>query len=147
MAEVAIREDPGGCIPGAPEVNHCHCAGCSAAITVEALNRADASVGDRVRVSHEPGAVLRSLGALIGIPLLGLVAGASFGGILYRMLVVQGFLAFLVVGASLAAGIVLGLIVYRRDAVEKHPIILEIMDRPRTAKVDASSIRSLGNEL
>lgn len=135
-AQVVIQQDPGGCIPGAPGVNHCHCAGCSASITVEALNRADASVGDLVRVSHEPGAVLRSAGALIGIPLLGLIVGVSIGSILYQRLLVQGLVAFLMGGAFFVAGIAVGAFVRRRDALEKQPIVTEIMD-PAFQKIQA----------
>jgi len=128
-AEILIQADPGGCIPGAPEVNHCHCSGCSSRITVDASNDIGALPGDRVQVDHRPGAVLRSVGSLLGIPALGLLFGLLAGGALYNRSEVGGNAALLLGGALFLAGVVAGIVVYRRVSAYCRPFINRILSK------------------
>ncbi|MBW1783004.1 MAG: SoxR reducing system RseC family protein, partial [Deltaproteobacteria bacterium] len=78
-AEVIIGPDSSG-IPGAsPRVNRhvCHCATDGSTLTIEALNRVGAGVGDRVIVSRDTAGLVKNAAVLLGIPLMALTAGIA----------------------------------------------------------------------
>ncbi|NVM20927.1 MAG: SoxR reducing system RseC family protein [Desulfobacterales bacterium] len=125
-AEVIISPGVPG-IPGAPEVSAkvCHCPTDGSSVTIEALNRAGAGVGDLVCISRTPGVLIKNAAALLGIPalgaILGLAAGARFAG--------RGAIAFTAVGLLL--GIIVGAAIYRRLSVHNQPVISRVI-RTRT---------------
>lgn len=126
-ATVLIQTEPGGCIPGAQEVNHCHCSGCSSRIIVEATNELGAVTGQRVRVSHRPGVVMKSVGMLLGIPSGGILLGWSLGAVLFYHFAAASLLAFLVGAVISLGGITSGLLLYRRGMDEARPYITRIV--------------------
>jgi len=76
-AEVIIQPGSMG-VPGAsPQINRrvCHCATDGSTITIEALNRVGAGVGDWVSVSRNATEMIRNAALLLGIPIIGLIAG------------------------------------------------------------------------
>ncbi len=73
--EILIQPDRTG-DPNAPA---CHCGSKRTMFRIEALNRAGAQVGDWVSVSRDSSYIVRNIGALIGIPLAGLIAGVALG--------------------------------------------------------------------
>ena len=125
--KVLIRSDTGGCIPGAAQMNHCHCSGCSSRITVEASNDIGASPGDWVRVDHKPGAVIKSVGSLLGIPGMGLLIGWGVGAFFSSGFSVSDLTAFIVGGVVFAAAVVVGVSIFRRMGDETRPFIGRIL--------------------
>lgn len=138
-AKVLIRSDTGGCIPGAPQVNHCHCSGCSSRITVEASNDIGASPGDWVRVDHKPGAVIKSVGSLLGIPGVGLLAGWGAGMLLSYGFSVASLTALTVGGMIFAAAVLVGVTAYRKMGDEIRPFIERILSRAVTGTLSAQT--------
>ena len=127
--KVLIRSDTGGCIPGAAQMNHCHCSGCSSRITVEASNDIGAGPGDWVRVEHRPGAVIKSVGSLLGVPGAGLLAGWGAGAFLSSGFSVGDPAAFIIGGAVFAAAVVAGVTAYRKMGDETRPYIGRILSK------------------
>lgn len=117
-AEIVIRPDKPG-IPDAPEISRrvCHCATDASMVRIEALNRADARVGDWVSVYRKPGVVLKNAVALIGFPLAGAIAGAALGRTL------GGAATAIVALAGALFGMMLGIRSYRRLSGENLMII------------------------
>ncbi len=74
---VTVKKQSGGC-ESCPGNSLCTTAGVGEA-SVEALNQADAHVGDTVRVSIRPYAYLKGTALLYGIPSLMLIIGAVMG--------------------------------------------------------------------
>ena len=138
-AKVLIRSDTGGCIPGAPQVNHCHCSGCSSRITVEASNHIGASPGDWVQVDHKPGAVMKSVGSLLGIPGMGLLAGWGVGVLLSYGFSVAYLTALTVGGTIFAAAVLAGVTAYRRMGDETRPFIGRILSKTVPGKRSAQT--------
>ena len=129
IAEVIIRPMSEG-IPGATSyVNRrvCHCATDGSTLTVQALNSAGAGVGDRVSVNRSTKALVRNALALVGIPAAALCLGIAFASLLTR-----GFTAFTTGGllsilTSLAIGIAVGAIIFRRISAADAPVIDRIV--------------------
>lgn len=117
-AEIVIRPDKPG-IPDAPEISRrvCHCATDGSMVRTEALNRADAQVGDWVSVYRKPGVVMKNVAALIGFPLAGVIAGTMLGSALGK-----AAMAIAALGGGLL-GIVLGVRYYRHLSEENLMVI------------------------
>ncbi len=128
-AEVVIQPGSMG-IPGAsPQVNRrvCHCATDGSTITIEALNRVGAGVGDRVFVSRDTSGLIKNASVLLGIPLLGLCAGIVLAAVIthgFAFHVTGGIVA---VAASFLLGIVIGVSVFRRVSAGSWPVIDQIV--------------------
>jgi len=134
-ALVFIRPEDSG-IPGAPNVNVCHCASDGSSFTFEAVNGAHASPGDVVSVYSSPGALLRNAAALIGTPmagiLLGIVTGLVWNGGSWTGMERLAISA----AAGLVPGLAAGILAYRRLSSENHAVITHIV---RKAQVNSSA--------
>jgi hypothetical protein len=127
-AEVIIR--PGNpSIPGAPEVSKkvCHCPTDNSSVTVEALNRAGAHVGDAVSISRNPRTLMKNAATLLGIPAIGLISGIVAGVILNQRFAVHPIGALAVAVAGLLLGIIVAVLRYRRVSADNLPVITRII--------------------
>lgn len=127
-AEVVIRPGTPG-IVGAPELTGkvCHCASDGSAVTIEALNRVGAGVGDLVSVSRPPGRPMKNAALLLGIPLLGGMSGLAAGLILFSAFA-AGVTAWVVVTAlGLFLGIVIGVRSYKRLSEDNQFVVAKII--------------------
>lgn len=113
--EVTIRPERMG-IPGAPEVSRrvCHSATDGSIVKVDALNRADATMGDWVRVTQRDGARKRNLAVIAGIPLTGGIVGLLIAAFLSGVTGLSHPLFW--VGAA-GIGVVFGGVISRRAYV------------------------------
>jgi hypothetical protein len=115
-AEVIIQPGSMG-VPGAsPHVNRhvCHCATDGSTITIEALNRVGAGVGDWVSVSRNATEMIRNAALLLGIPIIGLIAGIILAAFLtdgFSFRIAGGIIAM---AACLLSGIAIGVLTFRR---------------------------------
>ncbi|MEW6666322.1 MAG: SoxR reducing system RseC family protein [Thermodesulfobacteriota bacterium] len=136
-AEVIIQPEREG-IPGAaPCVNRrvCHCASESSVISIVARNEAGAGVGDRVSVNRSTAALVRNALALLGIPLAALGIGIASAVLLIGDFTAGMTGALLTILPCLGAGIVLGVMVFRRGSSAAFPVIDRIMETsPETAR-------------
>jgi hypothetical protein len=121
-AEVLIQPDKPG-IPNAPAISArvCHCASNSSMVRIEALNRAEAEVGDWVSVSHKTADIMKNVCSLIGTPLAGLIAGVALGNLWGGTALAISCL----VGTLL--GIVIGVLAYRRLSKNNLPVIERVI--------------------
>ena len=138
-AKVVIYTDQPG-IPGAPELNVCdQCSECTSKVVVEVLNIAGAFVGDRVSVSHKPGALKRSVWNLLGIPLIGLILGLAAGIALDQFMAIDLIGVTLVGAAGLLPAMIIGIRIQRRIWGDALPFINRIVEARPAAKEFPSS--------
>lgn len=132
-AEVVIQPVRPG-VPGASSyVNRhvCHCASDGSTVTIEALNGVGAEVGDYVSVLRDTSGLLKNAASLLGIPVLGLIAGVIFAAVLtdgFASGIAGGIMAM---AAGLACGITMGVLIFRRISVNSDPIIEHILQKRR----------------
>jgi len=132
-AEVIIQPGSMG-VPGAsPHVNRhvCHCATDGSTITIEALNRVGADVGDRVSVSRNATEMMRNAALLLGIPITGLIAGIIFAAFLtdgFSFRLTGGIVAM---AACLLSGMTIGVLIFRRVSTGSQPVIERIIEKRR----------------
>ena len=121
-AEVAVRTDDSadGCHS---QEEHCHCSEGPPTITLKALNMGGARVGDYVSVRFRPGAIAKSVGILLGIPLLGLVAGALIGTGLHERHTASPTSAFIAGTTCFALAVLIAVLAYRRIFADIQPFI------------------------
>ena len=132
-AEVVIQPVRTG-VPGASSyVNRhvCHCASDGSTVTIEALNGVGAEVGDHVSVFRDTSGLLKNAAALLGVPVLGLIAGVLFAAVL-----TDGFASgtaggIMAMAAGLACGITMGVLIFRRISMNSDPIIEHILQKRR----------------
>ncbi|MBC8458905.1 MAG: SoxR reducing system RseC family protein [Deltaproteobacteria bacterium] len=127
-AEVVIQPCNAG-IPGAPQLKDivCHCATAGSTITIEVLNKADAGVGDWVSITQRPGALMKNAAILLGIPVVGLLAGIAVASIITHGFASHIAGGILVLTACLLLGIIIGVITYRRVSTGNQPVIDQII--------------------
>ena len=127
-AEVVIQPCNAG-IPGAPELKDivCHCATDGSTITIEALNKAGAGVGDWVSITQRPSALMKNTVILLGIPVVGLLAGIAVSSIITRGFASHITGGILVLTAGLLLGIIIGVITFRRVSTDNQPVIDQII--------------------
>ena len=123
-AEVVIQPDNAG-ISGAPQLKDivCHCATDGSTITIELLNRAGAGVGDWVSITQRPGALMKNAAILLGIPVVGLLAGIAVASIITHGFASHITGGILVPTAGLLLGIIIGVITFRRVSTNSQPSI------------------------
>jgi YHS domain-containing protein/positive regulator of sigma E activity len=135
-AQVMVEMDDSakGC---SSQSEHCHCAGKGGGLPVKVDNRAGAKVGDYVSVLFKPGAVLKSVLILVGIPSLGILAGAITGTALNERSLVSPNQAFLVGAACFALAVLGAALIYRGIASELQPFVDRIITSGAGARVFA----------
>jgi len=132
-AEVIIEPGNMG-VPGAsPQINRhvCHCATDGSTITIEALNRVGAGVGDRVSISRNTNEMIRNAAALLGIPIIGLIAGIILAAFLtdgFSLRIAGGIIAM---AACLLSGMTIGVLIFRRVSTGSQPVIEKIIEKRR----------------
>ena len=129
MAEVIIRPATGG-ISGAPEsVNRrlCHCSSEGSTLTVEALNTAQARVGDFVGVRCGKGAPVRNAAMLIGIPLTGLVTGIAAAFQMTEVFSTQLAEGIIVMGTIFLLGMAAGVLLFRKYSISYEAVIEQVI--------------------
>ena len=137
-AEVIIEQDNTG-VPGvSPQINRrvCHCATDGSVIKIEALNRAGASVGDRVFVSLDTSGLIKNAIVLLGIPGVYIMIGIAIAYILIHGFVFPMIGGIVITAGFLLLGIALGVRIFRRVSAENPPVI----DRIIKARLDAASM-------
>jgi len=131
MAQVVIQPVSAG-IPGASNrVNRhvCHCATDGSTLTIDALNGVGAEVGDHVSVRRDSSGLTKNAAALLGIPLLGIIAG-----ILLAVLCTDGFSSGMVGGmialtACVIVGTTIGLLTFRRVSAVNLAVIEKVIEK------------------
>lgn len=126
-AEVIIQTNDPVCIPCAPDIEVCQCSKGSSSLTVEVLNKAGASAGDLVFLSRKPGALMKAVATLLGIPLLGAAFGIIASVILYRLSAIHITGVVLVAVVCSLFGIIIASVTYRRVSAENQLFITRII--------------------
>jgi Cu+-exporting ATPase len=125
-ARVIIQTDmsAGGC---ASRTGHCHCSGGGGAVTIAVRNRAGAHEGDYVSVGFVPGAAVKSVAVMLGIPSTGLLSGIMAGSVLFQRGGLSSTGAFLVGAGCFALAIFAAAVVYRRISGGIQPFTEKII--------------------
>ncbi len=126
------------CIHCAEDLEVCNCSGGSSRVIIKALNSVGASVGDLVSISHQPGALLKSIVIFFVIPVAGLITGLLISAILDRRSLVGLNSTLLLASAGLLLGIVISVFTYKRLSDDIQPYISHII---RTGLQIPSSLR------
>lgn len=121
---VETDESAGGC---ASPKEQCHCSGRGGRLAVMVENRAGAKVGDYVSVLFKPGAVLKSVLVLLGIPFLGIIAGTITGAALSARFLLSQSQAFLAGTACFAFAVIGAVFGYRAIASDLQPFVDRIV--------------------
>jgi len=132
-AEVVIQPVRTG-VPGASSyVNRhvCHCASDGSTVTIEALNGAGAEVGDYVSVLRDTSGLLKNAVALLGVPVLGLIAGIIFAAVLTHGFSSRIAGGWIVMVAGLTCGVTVGVLIFKRMSVNSDPVIEHILQKRR----------------
>lgn len=132
-ARVAILTDD--TLPGcSSRTEHCHhCSEGTSSLVIKVHNRAGAGVGDNVSVLFKSGAVLKSVMILLGIPMIGILAGAVLGTSLYENSRFSQEGAFLAGAACFGFAVLLAFIIYRQFSEDIQPYIDQVIAlRPAT---------------
>ncbi len=126
-AQVVIRPGKAG-IPGAPELTGkvCHGATDGSMVRTEALNRAGAQAGDWVAVTRPTGVLIKNAVALLGIPMMGGIAGLAVG-MSTNGLGLQGVGLAVCAAAGIAVGIILGVSIYRNLSFRNVPVVSRVL--------------------
>jgi positive regulator of sigma E activity len=121
-AQVAIRTDD--TLPGcSSRTEHCHCSEGTSSLVIKVSNRAGAGVGDNVSVLFKSGAVLKSVMILLGIPMIGILAGAVLGTSLYENSRFSQGGAFLAGAGCFGFALILAFMIYRQFSEDIQPYI------------------------
>jgi len=125
-AHVMIQADApgGGC---ASRTAHCHFSGGGGAVTIAVQNRAGAHEGDYVSVGFVPGAAVKSVAVMLGIPLLGLLSGIIAGSVLVQRGLLLSTGGFLVGAGCFALAVFAAAVVYRRISGDIQPFIERVI--------------------
>jgi len=122
--------------------------GCNSEITIKAINRAGAEVGDLVFIHLSSGTIMKSAAILYLIPVLGLISGAFLGeGLSMRLTVSETSAIALLSLAGFILGFIITALISRWMSARRtlSPIITRIIRRGHMAP-DSSptpSIKSL----
>jgi len=120
--QVAIRTDD--TLPGcSSRTEHCHCSEGPSSLVIKVSNRAGAGVGDNVSVLFKPGAVLKSVLILVGIPMVGIFAGAILGNSLYETSRLSQGGAFAAGTVCFGIAVLIAFMVYRHFSEDIQPYI------------------------
>jgi YHS domain-containing protein len=123
------RHDSGqGC--SSPE-DRCHCRERGDGLVLKAENRAGAGVGDYVSVVFKPGAVLKSLLVLMGLPSLGILAGLFAGTAVRGQPGILPEHAFLTGAACFVLSVIMAALLYRGIGSQLQPFVDRVMTASR----------------
>ena len=126
------------CIHCAEEIDVCNCSGGSSRVIVRALNSVGASVGDLVSISHQPGALLKSITIFLVIPVMGLITGLVISTILNQGDTAGVSTTAILAAAGFVVGIGISVLTYRRVSADIQPFISQVI---RTGLEIPSSLR------
>ena len=126
-AQVSILTDD--TLPGcSSRTEHCHnCSEGTSSLVIKVSNRAGAGVGDNVSVLFKSGAVSKSVLILLGIPTIGILAGAILGSSLYEPSRLSQYGAFLAGASCFGFALVAAFLAYRHFSGELQPYIDEVI--------------------
>jgi YHS domain-containing protein len=126
-ARVSILTDDG--LPGcSSRSEHCHhCSEGTSSLVIKVSNRAGAGVGDNVSVLFKSGAVLKSVLILVGIPMIGILAGAILGNSFYEDSRLSQEGAVLAGAACFGFAILLAVLTYRHFSADLQPYIDQVI--------------------
>ncbi|MCU0596884.1 MAG: SoxR reducing system RseC family protein [Desulfobacterota bacterium] len=126
-ARVRIITDDG--LPGcSSKSEHCHhCSEGTSSLVIKVSNRAGAGVNDHVSILFKRGAVLKSVLILLGIPMVGILAGAILGTSLYENSRLSQEGAFMAGSACFGAALVLAFVTYRQFSGDLQPYIDQVI--------------------
>lgn len=132
-AQVMVETDDSakGC---SSRTEHCHCSGKGGGLVIKVENRAGAKVGDYVSVLFKPGAVLKSVLILLGVPSLGILAGAITATVLSGKSLVSSNQAAVVGAACFAVAVLAAVLIYRGVASELQPFVDRVVTSGAVAK-------------
>jgi YHS domain-containing protein/positive regulator of sigma E activity len=122
-AQVAIRTDD--TLPGCSSTTeHCHhCSEGTSSLVIKVFNRPGAGVGDNVSVLFKSGAVLKSVLILLGIPMMGILAGTILGNSLYETYGLSQGGAFAAGTVCFGVAVLIAFMIYRHFSEEIQPYI------------------------
>jgi len=103
-------------------------------LVLKAENRAGAGAGDTVSVIFQPGAVLKSLLVLIGIPSLGILAGLIAGASLSEQQGLSPIHAFWAGAACFVLSVIGAALVYRGISSQLKPFVDRVLSSGRDPK-------------
>jgi Cu+-exporting ATPase len=83
-------------------------------LTIKVINKAGANPGDYVSVGFVPGAVLKSVAVVLGIPLLGLMSGVVVANALVQYVLLSSTGAVVAGSACFALAVLVAVVFYRR---------------------------------
>jgi YHS domain-containing protein/positive regulator of sigma E activity len=126
-AQVSILTDD--TLPGcSSRTEHCHhCSEGSSSLVIKVTNRAGAGMGDHVSVLFKPGAVVKSVLILLGIPMIGILVGAILGNSLYENSMLSEGGAFLSGTACFSFAVLLAYLTYMRFSGDLQPYIDQVI--------------------
>jgi len=125
-AQVVVETDNSAGRCSSPQ-GHCHCAGKPLGFAVKVDNRAGAKVGDYVSLLFKPGAILKSVLVLIGIPSFGILAGVVVGTAMNGTSLISPNQAFVAGAACFVLAVVGAVLVYRGIAKDLQPYVSGII--------------------
>ncbi len=111
--------------------------GCNSEMTIKAINRAGAGVGDLVSIHLSSGTIMKSAAILYLIPVVGLISGASMGeGLSTRLAISQTSAIALLSLAGFILGFIITALISRWMSGRRtlSPIITRIIRRGLVAR-------------
>jgi YHS domain-containing protein/positive regulator of sigma E activity len=127
-AHVMIQTDAS--VPGcASQTGHCHCSGGGGALTIAVQNRVGAHEGDYVSVGFVPGAAVKSVAVMLGIPFVGLLSGIIAGSLLVQRGLLLSTGGVLVGAGCLALAVFVAVVVYRQISGDIQPFTERIITK------------------
>ena len=128
MAHVMIQTDPS--VPGcASQTGDCHCSGRGGALRIAVQNRVGAHEGDYVSVGFVPGAAVKSVAVMLGIPFVGLLSGIIAGSLLVQRGLLLSGGGVLVGAACFALAVFAAAVVYRQISGDIQPFTERIITK------------------
>jgi YHS domain-containing protein/positive regulator of sigma E activity len=138
-AHVMIQTDAS--VPGcASQTGHCHCSGGCGALTIGVQNRVGAHEGDYVSVGFVPGAAVKSVAVMLGVPFVGLLSGIITGSLLVQRGLLSSTGGVLVGAGCFALAVFVAAVVYRQISGDIQPFTERIITKGAGASALSSSI-------
>ncbi len=107
----------------------CHCATEGSSLTIDAVNRVGAEVGDLVSVHRDASALAKNAAFLLGIPAAAFMTGLILAGVLTYLFSFQRVSSIVVAFLCSLIGIVVGVLCFKGKSYEAPPVIDSILMR------------------
>jgi len=131
LVEILISPTSKG-VPGASEnINRqiCHCAADGPQVSIDAINEVGAAVGDWVLVRRDSSPLIRNALVLVGIPMVGLIAGIITSYFMTACFTALSLMGIFVGGAFVIGGLTIGVLTFRRIYQPAVPVIVRVLKK------------------